>query len=84
MTEQPTEVRSFDTPPGGVMTKEVGAITGPVQAWIKHGTVLIRYVGALDTYTVGEANDLSIDDVVAALTTDPGVDQYGNPNATVL
>jgi hypothetical protein len=84
MTQQPEDVRSFVTPPGGVMTKDVGAITGPVEAWIDDGTVLIRYVGALDVYTVGAAGDLSIDGVVALLQTDPGIDAYGNPRAADL
>jgi len=79
MAKQPAGVRSFTTPPGGVMTREVGAITGPVEVWVDAGTVLIRYVGALDTYTLGDARDLSIDEVVAILGTDQGIDQYGNP-----
>ena len=27
------ETRFFTTPPGGIMTREVGAITGEVEAW---------------------------------------------------
>jgi hypothetical protein len=80
----PGEVLSFLTPPGGVMTKEVGAITGPVEAWIDDGTVLIRYVGALDSYTVGAASGRSISDLVAILASDPGIDQWGNPIAAAL
>ena len=84
MTQQPKEVRSFVTPPGGVMTKEVGAITGPVEAWIDDGTVRVRYVGALDIYTVGNARDHNIDEVLALLQADPGVDEYRNPRTVDL
>lgn len=80
----PPDTRSFTTAPGGVMTREVGAISGPVEAWVDEGVVRIRYVGAIDTYIVGEANNRRIDDIVAILTVDPGVDQYGNARATGL
>lgn len=65
------------------MTQEVGAITGQVEAWLDGQDVRIRYLGALDIYTVaGTTRGRTLDQVVATLTTDPGLDEYNNP-ATV-
>lgn len=73
-----SEARVFVSPPGGVMTIEVGAITGDLEAWIDHGIVRIRYAGALDNYTVGSAETRSIEQVVYELSTDPGIGPDGN------
>ena len=75
----------FDTPPGGVMTTEVGAITGSVEVWLAGNRVRIAYTGALDSYTVaGSRRGRSLTQVVALLTRDPGTDAAGNPLATSL
>lgn len=85
MQTEPSDSRFFTTPPGGVMTDEVGAITGPVELWIDGETIVVRYAGALDRYTVGtDAHERDIDDIVRELTTDPGVDDDGNPRAVSL
>lgn len=78
------ETRTFVTPPGGIMTKEVGAITGAVEAWIEDDQVRIRYEGALDTYTVGEAAGRDLDQIVRLLSVDPGSDSAGNPGAATI
>lgn len=76
----PARIRTLITPPGGIMTTEVGAITGPVEVWLDEDHVRIRYEGALDTYTVtGSVATRSLDDLVTLLTRDPGPDQYGKP-----
>ncbi|GAA1390957.1 hypothetical protein [Luteococcus peritonei] len=76
----------FTTPPGGVLTNQVGAITGDVDARIaEDGTVRIRYLGAEEEYTVaGGRADTTLDVVVARLANDPGPDADGNPLATSL
>ena len=84
MGEEPgTTLKRFTTPPGGIMTREVGAITGEVEAWLEGDHARIRYFGALEDYTIiGAAQGRAIDDIVEILTTDPGLDSYNNP-ATV-
>ncbi|GEP49178.1 hypothetical protein FVP74_11960 [Microbacterium saccharophilum] len=77
-------IAAFTTPPGGVMTKEVGTITGPVEAWIEGATVRIRYAGAADTYSAGDVSTRTLQQVVDELTTDPGIDEYGNPRYVEL
>lgn len=80
-----TESISFETPLGGVMTNEVGNITGPVELFIEDDKAYIRYEGAEDVYTVsGKVNGRSLDEVEKVLTTDPGVDEYDNPKHTSL
>lgn len=75
----------FETVPGGIMTDEVGAITGPVEAWIRGDRVKIRYESARDLYTVsGRVGDRSPDEVLKLLTTDPGVDEFNNPRTVDL
>lgn len=75
----------FETPPGGIMTREVGTITGPVELFIEDEKARIRYEGALDVYTVpGEVNGRSLQEIAQVLTTDPGIDEYGNANFTSL
>ena len=75
-------------PPGGVMTREVGAVTGDLEVWLdetRPGRVLVRYVGAEDVYTVvGSAKGLTLGEVAARLAVDPGVDADGNPVASSL
>lgn len=79
------EARSVQTPPGGIMTDEVGAITGPVELFLDHGVARVRYEGAIEVYRVsGDAGDLSLDEVVARLTADPGTGEDGNPRSTSL
>ena len=83
--EQDTTFRAFTTPPGGIMTREVGAITGQVEAWLEGEHVRIRYLGARDVYTVtGATQGRTIDEIVGILTTDPGLDQYNNPRTVDL
>ena len=85
MQTEPTDSRFFTTPPGGVLTEEVGAITGPVEVWVDGATVFIRYEGALDRYTVGTgAHERNIAQVVRELSQDPGVDDDGNPRPVRL
>lgn len=75
----------FETPLGGIMTKEVGTISGPVELFIKNDAVRIRYEGALDIYTVsGTRNGRSLQEIAKILTIDPGIDEYGNPKYTHL
>lgn len=65
------------------MTREVGAITGQVEAWLGGERVRIRYLGARDIYTVrGTTRGRTMDEVMSALTIDPGLDEFSNP-ATV-
>jgi hypothetical protein len=67
------------------MTREVGAITGQVEAWIEGTHVRIRYLGATEDYTVaGETESRSMDEILGILTTDPGWDQYNNPRTVDL
>lgn len=79
---------SFTAPPGGVMTREAGAVTGDLEAWLdeRHpGTVRVRYAGATEAYTVsGSAPGLTLDEAVARLSTDPGLDADQNPASTSL
>ena len=54
-------------PPGGVMTDEVGAITGELELCRECAedglvSVLVRYAGALDWYTVTGTGDLQLHD----------------------
>lgn len=84
MVDQSTDVRVFTTPRGGVMTREVGAITGTVEIWLDKAEVRIRYEGAIDAYTVGAARDRTIDEILALLESDPGVDGALNPVASAL
>lgn len=83
-----TPRRTITTPPGGIMTREVGAITGQVDVWIdaaRPTRLRIAYTGATDIYTVvGTTHNDDLDALIALLTTDPGVDADGNPLATHL
>lgn len=81
--------RTLHTPPGGILTREVGAITGEVEValvWAGTYTVAeVRYAGADEWYTVtGDANSLTISEVVKRLADDPGLDADGNPKASQL
>lgn len=76
---------AFTTTLGGVMTREQGAITGDVEAWIDGDLLRIRYAGAEDVYTVdGAVAGRTLDQMVTLLTTDPGVDADGNPKTVEL
>lgn len=72
----------FTAPPGGVLTREVGAITGELELWLDEGgRVRIRYAGAADTYTVAGTppRRWSIRSITDHVSADPGVDSGGNP-----
>lgn len=77
-------VRTFEAPPGGVLTRQVGAITGQVEVTLgrvgSRTVAQVRYASADEWYTVaGPAGALTIAEVVQRLTSDPGVDDDGNP-----
>lgn len=74
------------TPPGGVMTREVGAITGEVEIDVQpDGLVLIRYADADEWYRLrGTAGTMTLEELADFLTTDPGVDADGNPAVVEL
>lgn len=76
----------FTTPPGGVMTREVGAITGDVELtyYPEQRTGMINSVGAREQYVVaGHApNGWTEADAVGWLQADLGVDEAGNAVAT--
>lgn len=79
------EGRLIETPPGGIMTEEVGSITGPVELFLEHGVARIRYQDAIDVYRVtGDVGDRTLDDVARILTADPGNDADGNARCTRL
>lgn len=79
------EGRLIETPPGGIMTEEVGAITGPVELFLEHGVARVRYQDAIDVYRVtGDAGDRTLDDIARLLTADPGVDEDGNARSSSL
>lgn len=79
--------RAFTAPPGGVLTRGVGAITGELElVALAGGRARVRYAGAQDVYTVtGTVPDgWSEQQVVAHLAADPGPGADGNPAATRL
>lgn len=76
---------AFESPLGGVMTEEVGAITGTLEVAVIDGAARIRYVGAEDLYTVlGTPPTADAQTVADRLSEDPGIDKDGNPAATSL
>lgn len=83
MTDQRTQ---FTSPLGGVTTTEVGIIGGDLEAWLDGTCVAVAYAGASDVYHVkGTAPEgVGIDEIVAWLSRDPGVDEDGNPKETDL
>ena len=81
---RPDGLRSFETPPGGILTREVGAITGEVEirtSWAgTHAVAEVRYVDADEWYTVaGLPGSMIPFEVMQHLAADPGVDADGNP-----
>lgn len=72
---------AFTTPPGGILTRQAGAITGPVELDVPDsGKVRVRYAEADEWYTVsGRRGRLSPAEVVALLSRDPGPGGDGNP-----
>ena len=81
----------FETPVGGVMTVEVGAITGEVVAFKEQqgdlGRITIAYRGSDDRYTVQGSpvsKDIPLSRIVEHLAADPGVGADDNPMATDL
>ena len=79
--QQKAERIVFTPPPGGLMTVEVGVITGLVELCVVKDRAKVRYVGAHDIYTVaGHIPDgWSFGQVTAFLVTDPGLGPDGNP-----
>lgn len=70
----------------GVMTSEVGTITGDLEVTtdVKDGKteVLVAYAGAKDVYHVkGQPleGEVAHEEVLDRLSTEPGDDEYGNP-----
>lgn len=80
----------FDAPPGGVMTREVGAVTGRLELHVTEArggmAVRVSYAGALDSYRVEGSPVMGhdVDRLVARLSRDPGLDEHGNPAAVDL
>lgn len=78
---------TITAPHGGVMTREVGAITGALELTTQEqGMVGVRYVGATDTYTVtgNPPPNTTLETIATILSTDPGTDQWDNPLPATL
>lgn len=68
------------TPAGGIMTDEVGVITGDLEVRIEGDKAKIKYVGAAEEYTVsGDVDGRTLSEVVEVLVKDRGVDEFDNP-----
>ncbi len=85
------ETSTITAPRGGVMTNDVGVVSGDLTietALGDDGTQVIAvYVGSTDRYTVSGspvASQLSHEEVVAHLTKDRGIGPDGNPQFTDL
>lgn len=87
------QTSTITSPPGGVMTDEVGAVTGDLTVTTQpmegeRVGVTVAYVGAEDTYHVtGQpvaAAGMTHKAICQRLTTDPGADQDGNAGAVDL
>jgi hypothetical protein len=95
MVERMSSLRqqNIESPPGGVMTRRVGAVTGPLILRLcgKHdgkAHVQIAYEGTDEFYEVTGSPltaraHLALD-AAARLQLDPGVDENGNPRASDL
>lgn len=81
-------MQQFTSPPGGVMTREVGAITGDLEItyYPEQRTAIITHVGSSDQYVVEGHAPLgwSEADAVAWLSADLGADADGNAVATTF
>jgi hypothetical protein len=73
------------------MTDEVGAITGALTLSLEPvpgaQSVRVAYEGASDLYTVEGSPvsaSLSAEDLVAHLSSDPGLDEFDNPMSSTL
>ena len=79
--QQQTETIAFTPPPGGLMTVEVGTITGLMDLWLEKDRAKVRYAGAHDIYTVAGyvPTGWSLPRVTAFLFNDPGLGADGNP-----
>lgn len=82
---------NIDTPPGGIMTVEVGAITGPVTLHVTADgdttRVRVRYQGADEDYEVTGSpleGVVDADKVAKRLSTPPATIEGGNPPAVSL
>lgn len=74
----------IQAPPGGIMTREVGAITGDVQvSFYEAGPgrtgALVTYMGGEEWYHVMGSTRLGEAGMLELLATDPGRDGDGNP-----
>ena len=85
MSTDPTITTSFITPPGGIMTREAGAISGPVELQMRGRRTFIRYQQADEWYRVaGRIGRQTRSQAITKLATDPGTDPNGNPIPTML
>ena len=95
------KVIQFESPVGGVMTVEAGAITGELLAMVRvspDGQIqsMVAYAETNDWYQVEGGADISIKgaedetaseillSIVERLSTDPGIDEYGNAIPSTL
>lgn len=93
-SSDPAGATTFQSTPGGVLTLEVGVITGELEIRLQDPAILglqIRYTGTTEWFTVaGNADGLPDDskqarlEVLRILTQDPGVDEDGNPIPTKM
>lgn len=84
-----TTTTEFTAPPGGVMTRQAGAVTGDLTCKVTpggtHPRVQVAYTGSEDWYDVQGTPGAEVVDAETAakvLSADPGVDGSGNPAAT--
>lgn len=81
---------NFKSPAGGVMTREVGAVTGKLSLKSEEddGRKIARvaYEGSDEFYTVVGSVDKSLgdEDIVKHLTADVGYDEFGNAKTVDL
>jgi hypothetical protein len=86
-------VRSIETPPGGIMTDQAGAITGEVTVRVRGQRdtrvyVDVAYAGSDEFYTVTgsplAAHAHLAQEIVDHLASDPGQDGNGNARSRDL
>lgn len=89
--EPATETSNVEAPKGGVMTNDVGVISGELTIETRSGEggtdVIATYVGSTDRYIVSGSpvgSKPSHQEVVAHLTKDRGTGPDGNPQFTDL
>lgn len=70
----------FESPDGGVLTREAGALTGDLEIGYVGKKLKVRYAGTEEWYTlVGNPQGLLLSEVVEILEQDHGTDPVGNP-----